>query len=32
MQFGLLFIDQRVHWLPEGRLETVRFGPRYIVL
>jgi len=32
MQFSVLFIDQRVRWLPEGSLDIVRFGLRYIVL
>ena len=32
MQFGILFIDQRMRRLSEGSLDTVRLDPRYIVL
>jgi hypothetical protein len=32
MQFGVLFIDQCVRWLPERCLDPVRFDLRYIAL
>ena len=32
MQFGVLFVDQRVRWLPEGSLDSVRSYSRHVVV